>query len=792
MKKLMLCISILILCLVPFLANATPWYVDNTASCTAGTTCTGTSWATAWKSFSAITWASINPGDTVYISGGSTSKTYSETLTVGKSGTSGSRITITVGAASPSPSGHDGTVIIDGQTRSYAIYCSYSYVSLVGSTDNGVTYKMQAINGVSENGTIRIGGAYVYVDYIKVVHPLNRGIRFERATYSRIRGCDVRTGTVTSDVQTDGIYFQYGHDNTIEYNTVINGNLYSTQHIDCIQVNHSENNTIIRGNWLEHANGRGSADSQALIIRAIDGTPMTAYIYNNVMIGSSLQPYQVLMLCDNEVAGVNGAYYVWNNIIIAQHPTGWAARVWRDTTVNHYNTTVAQFKNNICVSAGNYPLVVDSSGGGATVSFPTSGVDYNLYYRTDGNASLTSVLGTVRTWAQHKAAGYDTHGLNVNPDWNTSTYRPNSTSPTIAAGVDLSAYFTTDIAGLTRAAPWDIGPYKASGPDTTKPTIFGLLPSGSLACTVNPLTVTLQASTTEPATCRVSLSDQSYTDMGAGANMTATDAGYTHQTSVPRACGYTYTYFVACSDTTGNSHTVVDNSSFSFSIAAADSTAPTLSSLLPTGSNVCTVSSPHVGSYSVTTDGPATCRYMASNTWGGEFWGAATEMATTGGTTHTQGYTLDCNGATRYVTFMCVDASGNYSAYSTSTFDYQVGPTVFSESPSTEQACVPSDPVTIEISSVTSAYATCRYHPTENFYANMTAFTTSAGTYHSSSVSNACNAAYSYNVVCADAAGNMSPAHMISYSVAAYSGGSAPVGARLIGGAKIIDGVKLQ
>jgi hypothetical protein len=91
------------------------WYVDNTA---AGTNA-GTSWTNAWTDFNSVVWggAGVNPGDTLYISGGSTSQTYSaHTLTIGASGTAGNLITIDSGANSPSPSGHNGTVIIDGAT----------------------------------------------------------------------------------------------------------------------------------------------------------------------------------------------------------------------------------------------------------------------------------------------------------------------------------------------------------------------------------------------------------------------------------------------------------------------------------------------------------------------------------------------------------------------------------------------------------------------------------------------------------------------------------------------------
>jgi hypothetical protein len=48
------------------------YYVDNTNSSSGN----GTSWDGAWNSFSAIDWARIRPGDTIYVSGGSSSQTY--------------------------------------------------------------------------------------------------------------------------------------------------------------------------------------------------------------------------------------------------------------------------------------------------------------------------------------------------------------------------------------------------------------------------------------------------------------------------------------------------------------------------------------------------------------------------------------------------------------------------------------------------------------------------------------------------------------------------------------------
>ena len=58
--------------LLGFQAQAANWYVDNVATGANN----GTSWAAAWKSFSAVVWGSsgVKAGDTLYISGGSSSR----------------------------------------------------------------------------------------------------------------------------------------------------------------------------------------------------------------------------------------------------------------------------------------------------------------------------------------------------------------------------------------------------------------------------------------------------------------------------------------------------------------------------------------------------------------------------------------------------------------------------------------------------------------------------------------------------------------------------------------------
>ena len=87
----------------------TCYYVDNAVSSSGD----GSSWNKAWKSFANINWSQINPGNVIYISGGTSGKTYNENLVVRASGTLGNQIKITKGV----DAGHNGQVMFDGTGR---------------------------------------------------------------------------------------------------------------------------------------------------------------------------------------------------------------------------------------------------------------------------------------------------------------------------------------------------------------------------------------------------------------------------------------------------------------------------------------------------------------------------------------------------------------------------------------------------------------------------------------------------------------------------------------------------
>ncbi len=461
----------------------TYWYVDNAVS----TSGDGRSWSTAWSSFANIEWDTDGPsgpivgvgaGDTLYISGGSASKTYYETLTVEASGVSGSFITIDVGANSPSPAGHSGTVIIDGENtkrQTGILIKQRNYITVNGRVNDGSNaYKLLVQNHLGSPdppGSIHVRSCdHVNIDYVKVINNQTRGIFFNgygiATTNSRIRGCDIRTEItdyLNTDNQLDGIYSQWGKDNIIENNTVILS-VNGTNHNDALQFANAETNITVRGNWFEHLNGYGNADSQAIMASGVTGY---ANFYNNVMIGSSKHQWQAVLLWAGSGTGV---WNFWNNTVIAQNTTtGIALHLGRQDT----DARIGTFKNNIFYSPNSYPVYAEAS-------FTPSKFDYNLLYRATTGA--VAYMGGAKTWAQWQTLGADVHGLNTDPNWNTSNgYRLNSTSRAINAGTSLSANFTNDRDGVTRpqGAAWDIGAYEYNGgvivptytpTPTTKPT----------------------------------------------------------------------------------------------------------------------------------------------------------------------------------------------------------------------------------------------------------------------------------------------------------------------------------
>ena len=516
-KKTLFCIIFLSGFLVWGNASAANWYVDNEASGSDN----GTSWTNAWPSFASIIWASIQPGDTLYISGGTESKTYSERLVVGASGDAGNPITIQVGQ----DSGHNGIVIIDGATTgnySGITIQDKHYVKVSGQVGTGSSQNIKVqnfyFNGVyitgapsnleiayietEQNDRAMAAGAYGFrlsstalatglqaeIHHCKFHNNqwdseviFNQTYTGARTSYDQIKFHDNEIYDAHNDwlnIQAEGVSVYdnifgprgvkyVGHPDVIQawsgYCKIYN-NTFAGVHI----AEDNAGNSMIRFNpqtsnnpdpsyiWiynnLFHQEQVAFYESENYQ-RGIELSPQPGttlnhlYFMNNTMVGVNFFGFILIFNTDHTTSQVS-------DIVIANN-------LFQDCSIANNNTRGA----NSVISLG--------EGGDGSITFGKWGdsvdviFDYNTVYASSVDWSTNSKFeGINYSWANFiSQSGTNTHPANAtqNPALNAN-YKPTVNSPYSNAGVDLSAYFTTDNDGNARSN-WSIGAYEYTGAD---------------------------------------------------------------------------------------------------------------------------------------------------------------------------------------------------------------------------------------------------------------------------------------------------------------------------------------
>ena len=189
-----------------FSAFGTNFYIDNNANGSNN----GTSWANAWESFSSINWSGIGTDaiiDTIYISGGSSSQTYYETLNVpqGKH-----HFVITKGISA----GHNGEVIIDCQTSRNGINVDANGGSVTYVTISYITVQNPSTYGIYADGENSGGLRNFTIDHCKVLNFRRAGI-FIEGNNNEVNNFNITVSNCyVNDLdgytsQSDCIYLQY-------------------------------------------------------------------------------------------------------------------------------------------------------------------------------------------------------------------------------------------------------------------------------------------------------------------------------------------------------------------------------------------------------------------------------------------------------------------------------------------------------------------------------------------------------------------------------------------------------
>lgn len=470
------------------------WYVDNAATGAAN----GTSWANAWTSLPAVVWGAsgVQAGDTLYISGGSSGKTYSATgnfpISVGAAGTSdGNRITIKVGQ----DSGHTGLVTVDnGGTYIGLISVSQNYVTIDGEVSGQIKLKLYNNNVSGQYGCIDSGGAVgLIVRYVEIeksslgiAATAGSGGTFERNYLHDIRGdaairLNSRNGTTAGFDQT------FVQNNVIQLNSLMDG---SGDGPDGVQGCYG---LTVRSNSFYNASGSLSIPNHA------DFVQMQAQ-YVKIYANSFTNITDSALDCDGQTAGVSGNILIYNNVFSMTWTSGIPSgiRIYSTsgavTTFTNIHILNNTFVDQALATTGGYTIGWGFGTGGNPVVTNVS-IKNNIFFNC-GKAAARSVINIpASTSAVAADWGIDYNLVNAgtlgdtdftvdgssgytqsNPRTGTPIFESYTmgsagndlhldTSDTAATGqgVDLSAFITTDKDGVTRAAPWDIGAYKATG-----------------------------------------------------------------------------------------------------------------------------------------------------------------------------------------------------------------------------------------------------------------------------------------------------------------------------------------
>ncbi|MEJ5309849.1 MAG: right-handed parallel beta-helix repeat-containing protein [Anaerolineae bacterium] len=489
----------------PARAAGTAWYVDNIATGAND----GTSWANAWQSFADIQWSSIQPGDTLYISGGSSGKTYLGPLYVQANGAPGAPITIRVGQ----DPGHNGLVTItnpnDSATVPFGtgIYIGRNYITVdghyggmrrirvTGCRDAGVhvygahhallTYLEIDNNGDGEAAYADTGvyaniGAVSETPFLEVsycsIHDnwqdqlavsaarapqYGRFIIHHNEIYNLsddglqsgpdATGIDFYNNVMYGMIDTKGTGHPDGLQILAGYGRIYNNVFYDLHHptkdVNAYIYYEMHNSNIVQeccvriyNNLIYHTQPPKDGDTLRGITFASEGgitAVSDALIANNTLVGL---PYIGLIMVFTTDIGQEpdiSDIYLVNNILhnLPRRTGGKAA-----------------------MSFGSGSWTVGSYGDGADVT-----IDYNIISPGDEGGTFVNFKGNWWDYDTFKTnTGCQAHIVGTPDPLLNAAYKPTVGSPAIDAGVNLSAYFTTDNAGHTRpqGAGWDIGAYE--------------------------------------------------------------------------------------------------------------------------------------------------------------------------------------------------------------------------------------------------------------------------------------------------------------------------------------------
>jgi hypothetical protein len=470
MKKLILLLSLI------FAGNAFPVglirYVDSSVA----TSGNGLTWGTAWKGLDNIT--GVGAGDTVYVSGGTTTKTYNDSDGWNPpNGTSSSPFTLAIGI----DAGHTGIAIFNGTNANQSYWVNrrdVQWVTVNGRLSGTNHFRVQNYwniylnphDGPLSDGLKLLGITTPLTIYARSNDHMEMGwITFELIddtngdTNPKVVGPHVQASQPSGYGRNSihdcefNMYYIRGVDSNGN-----NGNDGIKEPASCDIYNNRFVTTLWTGGGIvggDHQDGIQTADDADLRIYNnyfenlanymiyweffSGGTKQNMIVYNNVFNYSdaslTAQPTQALAF------GAHNSSATFANVLVANNTFRGGQQAASIGDTNGTLASSVRVVNNIRgPAAGQLNLNGNSSAATSTNNPQMTGTG-NYADVNSGNFRLTA-----------SATAAIDQGINPSPSY-------------------LTNVFTTDADGATRTNPWDAGAYEfgAGGSDTVAPTLTG-------------------------------------------------------------------------------------------------------------------------------------------------------------------------------------------------------------------------------------------------------------------------------------------------------------------------------
>lgn len=491
-------------------AWATTYYVDFASGVD---TNNGTSTFTPWKhcpgdsnAANVAISTTLIAGDTVIFKGG---VQYTGVIAMNFSGSSGSPITYDGNSAGTFGSGQ--AIIDEGGIQNRCIIVgNISYVTINDFELRNITNSGNIIHDSSgssyvtvSNCVLHIGGtppsnpsggsgifSCVQSTYWTIANNLfydcyNAAMWLSPVSYFRIYGNEIHDKCVWGILIGNGLNLS-STGNSIHNNSIHDLFYYLGlgPHVDYIFISNTgtgiTSNTSIYDNLFYDTNvfNNGDPGATAFIFMADSGENGSGgqinntYIWNNVF--SNVHAlFSIRTDSNNGPGGGNfDGLYIYENSFYS--PSGQVSHILLNEHAGPYVHTNVYVKNNIGQKVGGSNTVISIGNQTWTSLF----IDYNCWY-DPGDSTPFGYKTSYYSWASWQAAGFDVHGLDVDPKYTNPTIAVHDlslqiSSPCIDTGVALGSPYNMDILGVSRpqGLRWDMGAYESplSGTKPTAPT----------------------------------------------------------------------------------------------------------------------------------------------------------------------------------------------------------------------------------------------------------------------------------------------------------------------------------